>query len=64
MQTVRLYHPNLDRWHEFAESAVPQMQKSGWLREAPARLAPVEATAEPGGEENKPRRRRTNTEES
>lgn len=62
---IRLYHPELDRWHEFADSAVPQMQRAGWLREAPVRRAPseTEATAEPGGE-NKPRRRRTNTEES
>ncbi|TKG58897.1 hypothetical protein [Prauserella endophytica] len=66
MQTVRLYHPNLDRWCEFPESSVPQHQKAGWLRDVPARRAPVEveATADPGGEETKPRRRRTNTEES
>lgn len=64
MKTVRLYHPNLDRWHEFPETAVPQMQKAGWLTEKPEPKTPPreETTAETGGDEYKPRRRRNHEE--
>lgn len=66
MRTVRMYHPDLDRWHEFPETAQQQMHKSGWLREAPVPMPEPgdETTADTGGEEKRPRRRRNHDEES
>ncbi|PXY33554.1 hypothetical protein BAY59_10755 [Prauserella coralliicola] len=67
MGTVKLYHPKLDRWHEFAESAVSQMEKAGWRHDKPARRQPAVSDQTPaatGGEEaaTQPRRRRNHEE--
>lgn len=56
---VSLYHPQLDRWHDFPATAVPQMRSAGWLDEKPeakpkprAKAPAVKTTADDGGEEN------------
>lgn len=30
MDQVSLYHPALDRWHDFPESSVEQWKRCGW----------------------------------
>lgn len=30
MELVSLYHPDLDRWHDFPEESVEQWKRSGW----------------------------------
>ena len=48
MQTVTLYHPKLDRSHDFPAAAVEQMKRSGWTerkrRKTSAPLVSEEST--------------------